>query len=365
MQRRDFLTLPATATALAAAPGPVVPPYRVVTSYAAARNPNRYPGSLIQLQSDKVDAATVNSMMARGIAALTGASDARDAWRSFIDPSDNVGIKVNCSGSPGLVSNPLIVAETVRRVIEAGVPARNITIFERFDNQLQQANYAPAVPQGVNIFAFEDGGRRGGIKNYDPATYVEIDFFGEDQTRSFLGRPISRQFTKIVNIPNCKDHGAAGVTGALKNIAYGSFSNMARSHRDNATHTLTFIATLAAVEPLRSKTVLHIMDALKAVWHGGPFCPTERYAFHPRQIWFATDPVTMDRQVLDVIDGKRKAEGACSVWDRSMEHVSIRPDSKNPNQNRYIREPGHIQFAGLAGLGIYDQAKIRRQEISL
>ena len=53
-----------------------------------------------------------------------------------------------------------------------------------------------------------------------------------------------------------KDHSASGVTGCLKNIAYGEFGNVARSHYKSQTETLTFIGTLAAVEPLRSRTVL-------------------------------------------------------------------------------------------------------------
>ena len=43
-------------------------------------------------------------------------------------------------------------------------------------------------------------------------------------------RLVSERFTKIINVPNMKDHGAPGVTGCLKNIAYGNFSNVARSH---------------------------------------------------------------------------------------------------------------------------------------
>ena len=43
-------------------------------------------------------------------------------------------------------------------------------------------------------------------------------------------RLITRRLTKIINIPNVKDHGATGATGCLKNIAYGSFSNVARTH---------------------------------------------------------------------------------------------------------------------------------------
>jgi hypothetical protein len=39
---------------------------------------------------------------------------------------------------------------------------------------------------------------------------------------------VTEQFTKIINVPNMKDHGASSVTGCLKNIAYGEFNNVAR-----------------------------------------------------------------------------------------------------------------------------------------
>ena len=81
--------------------------------------------------------------------------------------------------------------------------------------------------------------------SYDPNTYVETNFFGEDDTRSNMIRLVTERFTKIINVPNMKDHGAAGVTGCLKNIAYGDFSNVARSHNREKTNTLSFIGTLA------------------------------------------------------------------------------------------------------------------------
>ena len=89
---------------------------------------------------------------------------------------------------------------------------------------------------------------------------------------------VTEQFTKIINVPNMKDHGASGVTGCLKNIAYGEFNNVARSHYKSQTETLTFIGTLAHVEPLRSRTVLQIMDGLRGVWHAGPFSRTSAIA---------------------------------------------------------------------------------------
>ena len=71
---------------------------------------------------------------------------------------------------------------------------------------------------------------------------------------------------------------------------------------------------------------------------------------------FGTDPVAIDRFLIDVIDNKRKQEGAISVWERDMKYFSTKLDDwqANPNVNRFIREPGHIEYASTLGLGVYD-----------
>jgi hypothetical protein len=128
------------------------------------------------------------------------------------------------------------------------------------------------------------------------------------------------------------------------------------------------VGTLAAVEPLRSRTVLQIMDGLRAVWHGGPFARTSRYVFQPRQILFGTDPVAIDRLLLDIIDEKRKAEGAISIWDRAPRYLKIddsRARDQDPNVNIIIREPGHVEFAAALGLGVYDRAKLKVESLDL
>jgi uncharacterized Fe-S center protein len=165
-----------------------------------------------------------------------------------------------------------------------------------------------------------------------------------------------------------KDHGATGATGCLKNIAYGSFSNVARTHYKEKSHTYSFVGSLAAVEPLRSRTVLQIMDGLRGVWHGGPFARTRRYVFYPKRILFGTDPVAIDRLLLDIIDDKRKAEGAISIYDRNPKTLKIDDGAArdaDPNVNILIREPGHVEYAASLGLGIADKAKIQVQDIVL
>jgi len=387
MDRRAFVGILGAAP-LAFAQGENAPRYRVVSAYPpspALGMPGPYPGSVVAVRSERsVDPVTnaanadvVREMMARGMCALTGESTPGAAWRRFFEPSDVVGIKVNCGGHPWVVSSREIVAEAIEQLRAVGVRPSQVYVFERFQNQLDDVDYAPHLPTDVQIVAAEranpfarDPGAAPGHPDggYDPATYVEANFFGEEDTRSNMMRLVSRRLTKIINVPNMKDHGATGATGCLKNIAYGSFSNVARTHYRGTSHTYSFVGTLASVEPLRSRTVLQIMDGLRGVWHGGPFAPTRRYVFYPKQLLFGTDPVALDRLLLDVIDLKRKAEGAISIWDRSPEHLKAddtEARDADPNSNILIREPGHVEYASRLGLGVADRERIRVQNLEV
>jgi uncharacterized protein (DUF362 family) len=370
MERRTFLQLASTPVLFAAGN---VPSYRVISRHIPASipgTPGAHRGTVIRCHSDsvidaaaeQVDRVVVQRMLSAGMRALTGAKNDRDAWSAFFSPSDVVGIKVNCSGAPNIMSTPEVVAGIAENLIDVGVQPDRIYIYERFLDQLNSVRYNRFAPAGVHIVAVENP--RGSLLGYDPATYVEVEFFGEDDTRSNLVRLVTEQFTKIINVPNMKEHRASGVTGCLKNLAYGNFSNVARSHRSEKTNTLSFIGTLAAVEPLRSKTVLNIMDGLRGVWHGGPFSTEKRFRFYPKQMLFGTDPVAMDRLLLDIIEEKRKAEGALSIWDRSMANIDRRTD-KNIRTNQFLREPGHIEYAAKLGLGEYDKNRIRVTPVEL
>jgi hypothetical protein len=385
MKRRAFVRLmaavPLAPTLKAAAGNPgsaeALPKLNVVTKYKAAAVPGMpgpYPGRVIAVKSDRsVDVETsaandevVREMMARGMCALTGKKTVGEAWKQFFVPADVVGIKVNCGGHPWCVSDYEIVAEIVRQLGAAGVPPTQVYVYERFQNQLDEVNYAPRLPEGVTIVAAETRNQRADNRGYDPATYVEADLFGEEDTRSSMMKLVSQKLTKIINVPNMKDHGATGATGCLKNIAYGSFSNVARTHYRGKSHTYSFVGTLASVEPLRSRTVLQIMDGLRGVWHGGPFARTRKYVFYPKQILFATDPVAIDRLLLDIIDDERKRHGAISIYDRSPQYLKVDDGAArdaDPNVNIIIREPGHVEFAASLGLGVADKARIKVQDI--
>jgi hypothetical protein len=187
MKRRTFVQLLA-ATSLASSTRAQeftnIPDYKVVTPYqpsAAPGMPGPYPGKVVAVHSAKslsedgrqIHGEVVREMMERGMRALTGDAKTIDSWRRFFVPDDVVAIKVNAGGRPWVVSSHEIVAETIRNLLEVGIQPQQIHIYERFQNQLDQVNYGPHVPAGVNIFAAERGNVRNDNQNYDPQVYVE------------------------------------------------------------------------------------------------------------------------------------------------------------------------------------------------
>jgi len=214
MDRRSFVRLLAAAPLAPALPE-ALPKLKVVSAYAPAAVPGMpgpYPGRVVSVKSEKsVDVTSnaandgvVREMMARGLCALTGAKTAPEAWRRFFAPADVVGIKVNCGGHPYVVSSYEIVAEAVRQLMALGVPARQIYLYERFQNQLDEVNYAPHLPEGVTIVAAETANRRADNRGYDPAVYVEADLFGEEDTRSNMMRLVSRSSPRSSTSPTSR-----------------------------------------------------------------------------------------------------------------------------------------------------------------
>ena len=253
------------------------------------------------------------------MSALTGDANPDDAWKRFFQKDDVVALKVNCGGYPFCVSAYEIVGETIAQLQKVGIPPTQIYIYERFQNQLDEVNYTPHIPKGVEIVAAESANRYGDNGGYDPAMFVEADLFGEEDTRSNMMRLVSQRVTKIINVPNMKDHGATGVTGCLKNIAYGSFSNVARTHDTPASRTrIRSLPRWPRWSRCGRGPCCRSWTASAACGTAGPSRGRRKYVFYPKTIMFGTDPVAIDRLLLDIIDDERKEQGAISVWDRRL-----------------------------------------------
>lgn len=328
--------------------------------------PGLFPGRVVEVRhaqslvSRRVSQPAVRAMVDEGMKALTGESIPKNAWARFFVPTDIVALKVNPSGVPGTTTSMALVREVVRALNEVGVPNKNMIVYDRNSNQLEVNGYHALVPPGVRVIGLD---RRGG---YDPNVFCEMDCFGERETRSYLATIIASEATKIIDLPCLKEHNASGVTGCLKNLAYGSFDNVARTHAHTKTYTDPAIAVMCTAGPLRSKSVLHIMDGLRAVYHSGPFAWNPDFVWEAKTLLIGTDPVAVDRIELEIVEQKRKERGVPSLWDRSPQYIGTSADMQQTAfKNQFYREPGHIKTASELGLGKWELNHIDHRRLTV
>jgi uncharacterized protein (DUF362 family) len=345
--------------------------------------PGLFPGRVVEvfhsnaIVSRRVSQPAVHAMMDEGMKALTGASGAKDAWARFVAPSDVVAIKVNPSGVPRTTTSIPLLREVIQALNSIGVPNKNIVVYDRNSNQLEVIGYHALVPPGIRVVGLDQRwsvkgtaglNARGSTLNgdgYDPDVYCEMDCFGERETRSYLASVVATEANKIINLPCLKEHNASGVTGCLKNLAYGSFNNVARTHVDPKTYTDPIIAVMCTTAPLRTKAVLHIMDGMCAVYHSGPFAWNPEFVWEVKTLLIGTDPVAVDRVELEIVEQKRRDVGVPSLWDRKPEHLGTSADmQRSAFKNPFYRAPGHIKTASELGLGTWELNQIDHRRIT-
>jgi uncharacterized protein (DUF362 family) len=328
--------------------------------------PGLFPGRVVEVHharsivSRRVSQPAVRTMIDEGMKALTGESIVKNAWARFFVPTDVVALKVNPSGVPGTTTSLALVREVVRALNEVGVPNRNMVVYDRNSNQLEVNGYHALVPPGVRVIGLD---RRAA---YDPNVFCEMDCFGERETRSYLATIVASEATKIIDLPCLKEHNASGVTGCLKNLAYGSFDNVARTHAHTKTYTDPAIAVMCTAGPLRSKSVLHIVDGLRAVYHSGPFAWNADFVWEAKTLLMGTDPVAVDRIELEIVEQKRKERGVPSLWDRNPQYIGTSADmQRTAFKNQFYREPGHIKTASELGLGKWELNHIDHRRLTV
>ena len=338
---------------------------------SALRMPGLYPGRVVEVAdsrsilANRVSQPVVKEMLERGMKELTGESSAHAAWAKFVEPKDIVGIKINPSGAPACCSSPELIREIINSVTSVGVPTQNIVLWDRFSYEIDLGSYQMLMPTGIPVFGIQEGTLDS--EGYDGNVYCEANFFGEWETRSYMASIVANDITKIINVPTIKDHSASGVTGCLKNLGYGSFNNVARSHQNPFSFTNPLVGVMCSVEPLRSKAVVNILDGMRMVWHGGPLTQNQDFIYQAGVLMLGTDPVAVDTVELEMIDKKRIAEGALSVWEHNPKSITTDGGEfyRDANKNLFYRQPGHIAAAGKLGLGISDLKQIDHRKVQI
>jgi Domain of unknown function (DUF362) len=348
--------------------------------------PGLYPGRVVEVQNPAMichgvkNPQEIKKSLDRGLTELTGAPHAVDAWRQFFEPGDVVGIKVVPNGQPHAHSSFELVLEVIEGLKAAGVKSKDIFVYDRYREEFVAAGYDKILPsdiqwggltpEGGNQFLVDfPSFRNDPIAGYDPDAFVWMDLipYGDDPKdernyRSHLGKLVTRVVNKIVGLPVLKDHGSAGVTGALKNMSHGSVNNVARSHSNSFTNVCNqFIPQVVSHPTIRSKYVLQIMDGIRGVYEGGPFALEQgKWTWEYNSLCLATDPVALDHVEWEIVDAKRLEENLPRVG--AAGRLALDPLNR---EGFDVRQPQHIPLAGALGLGMFDSKSPRGRRFSM
>ena len=271
-------------------------------------------------------------MVDRVVRAATGENDSVKAWRSLVAPTDRVGIKIAAAGGRYFASHHGIVEAILGGLEQAGVPRTHVVIWDREAEDLHAAGYA-TERGGYQVVSIPP------IRGYDRTAQFSAAILGKliwgdtlfeekqgklgkraeqaDQlsSSSFLSNVLSKQVTKVINVPVLSDEAGCGVAGAIYNMTVPNLDNWRRftqTENDGASGLLDIYAD----ERVGGKVVLTIMDALLAQYASGPrFNPN--YAFPYHTIYASKDALALDANAFRLIEGWRKEAKLPSIAGRA------------------------------------------------
>ncbi len=219
-------------------------------------------------------------MLEAALTTLTRTGSVTDAWHMLLEPDDVIGLKLNRSGQALLGTSETIAGVVIESIVAAGWPPTQIVCIE--------------APEGVSARHGTSLPRLG----YDAQV---TDFgSGRDQLAAVL-----KQVSALIDIPYLKTHNLATLTCSLKNLSHGLIKHPARFHRSGCS---PFVADIVALEQIRGKLRLCLVDALRVVYADGP-SPTVNTISDEGVLLASLDPVAIDSIGLCMLNDIRQPRG--------------------------------------------------------
>ncbi len=257
----------------------------------------------------------VQNMVDRGLTNFTGQATVPAAWRSLVSTQDVIGIKVFSAAGMLSGTRPAVVAAVIRGLLDAGVPAQQIVIWDKHEGDLRAAGFFELATQlGVRAAGCAEAG-------YDPTNFYQPDTaiignlvwgdleFGKKGEgagrKSFVSKIVSQQITKIISIAPLLNREDAGVCGHLYSLALGSVDNTLRFERD-AGRLAVAVPEIYALPAIGDHVALSITDALIGQYEGGSR-GLLHYSTVLNQLWFGRDAVALDTLAIKELDRERRA----------------------------------------------------------
>jgi hypothetical protein len=264
-------------------------------------------------------------MLDASITNLTGLEDVRSAWASLFRSNERIGIKVNSFYNSLIWTHVPLVTAVTDRLLAAGIPAEQITIFDQTSGELTTAGFS------VN----QDGA---GIRCHGSdskfTTSVAVASANVKLTDILLS------VDALINMPVLKSHMLSGLTFALKNH-YGSVDLPGYLH-----NVVTCIPALNALPAIKDRTRLVIGDMLTACLSYGYSYPFWTPDYTGDSILLSTDPVAHDAAGLQWLVRLMEEKGISSSFVQAM-------------------ATPWLQRSADLGLGTADLEKIQLTELNL
>lgn len=225
-----------------------------------------------------VDPRAVAAMLGRAMRELTGKGTLAAAWGEIAEPGERVGVKFNRVSRNFSAANQALGDAILHGLALAGVRRRDIIVVE-------------AV-----------GADFPGTGRFDGTLGPEADT-GFGRTR--LTRFVREQVDALINVPDLKHHERCGITGALKNVAFGS-TIVDRPWRFHGNGCDPHIAALYALPQIGGKCRLHILNGLRGLFHHGPRPGDRRWQWDANGLSVSSDAVALDAAAGRTIGSERR-----------------------------------------------------------
>ena len=317
------------------------------TPAVPARSTVYYARNEAAIDNYHADPAVVRRMVDGLVLAITGKQDVESAWKALVKPSDRVGIKISATGGRYFATHKALVEAIAAGLASAGVPPANIIVWDRAD--MAKAGYRDS---GTNyrvrsiesasdydaqaVFPSPLLGKLiwGDLKFSKQGDEGTLLVRGSEQvsTDSHLCKIMSREVTKIINVPSMKAFESCGIAGCLYNLTVPNLDNWRRFVSGPGLGD-TAIAEIYMDPRISKKVVLNIMDGLVAQY-AGEQDSEPNYAFHYNRIFASKDPVAIDATALREIDEWRKQAKLPSLekysaYLKAAEQLGIGNDAEN------------------------------------
>ena len=253
----------------------------------------------------------------------------------LVPPSaERVALKVNTRAGEGL-STPLnLVRATIQSLESRGYERNSILIIDYSSLNLKNAGFYEEEKEGTFYFEGCPVLALSSLKYFEPDWHYDspippllkdqpfnqstdfsisgfTDYLDYQEAaifrKSFLPIPLLFEVDFWINLAVGLDDPILGVDGALANASLWNVSNHLRFLANQSTAAVA-VAEILGIPELNQHLKLHFVALEEFQFIGGPFYNSLYSRVQPK-LWMSSDPVALDRLLVDLINQERRENG--------------------------------------------------------